>query len=250
MQAQFEELPRQRQDLEARELEVQLMSRTHNLNAVRDARVRSAASVRGSKHSREKEQLVSQLASQRSQTASGSPPSWIELIRTCITQNCGAPPASSQDGASQNVEAMAQDIVKLGVMPQKIPDQSQAQSDTVDPEPPQVEDFSSDQEDHSGTPALNEMLMVQEELNDYDSFTSPVVTKTPLWKFAEQTPSGSQAQAQPVTSTPVKPAGPQVMAPAQAQPQAQTQAQMQPPAPAQASSSLLLSTSGRSHSSS
>ena len=187
------------------------------------------------------------MASQRSQTPSGAPPSWIELISTCITQNCGAPPASSQDGASQNVEAMAQDIVKssltqLGVMPQKTPDQSQAQSDTVDPEPPQVEDFSSDQEDHSGTPALNEMLMVQEELDDYDSFTSPVVTKTPLWKFAEQTPSGSQAQtktktataqAQPVTSTPVKPAGPQVMAPAQAQPQAQTQAQMQPSAPAQ-----------------
>ena len=72
MQAQFEGVPRQRQDLEARELEVQLMSCTHNLNAVRDARVRSATSVRGSKHSREKEQLASQLASQRSQPPSGA----------------------------------------------------------------------------------------------------------------------------------------------------------------------------------
>ena len=69
-----------------------------------------------------------------------------------------------------------------------------------------------------------------------------MVTKTPLWKFAEQTPSGSQAQtktktataqAQPVISTPVKPAAPQVKAPAQAQPQAPAQAQMLPPAPAQ-----------------
>ena len=55
-----------------------------------------------------------------------------------------------------------------------------------------------------------------------------MVTKAPLWKFAEQTPSGSQTrlksattQAQPVTSTAVKPAGPRLsQAPAQAQPQA------------------------------
>ena len=38
LQDQFEELPRQHQDIEVRELEVQCMSRTHNLNAVRDAR--------------------------------------------------------------------------------------------------------------------------------------------------------------------------------------------------------------------
>ena len=129
------------------------------------------------------------------------------------------------------------------------PDQSQAQSDTVDPEPPQIEDISSegeildsDQEDHSGTPVLNELLMAREELEDYDSFLSAVVTKIPLWKFAEQTPSGSQAQtktktataqAHPMTSTPVKPAAPHVKAPAQAQAQAPAEAQMLPLAPAQ-----------------
>ena len=88
--------------------------------------------------------------------------------------------------------------------------------------------------------------MAQEELEDYDSFPSPVVTKTPLWNFAEQTDSGSQAQtktkattataqAQLVTSTPVKPPAPQVKAPAQtqAQPQAPAHAQMRPPSPAQ-----------------
>ena len=68
-----------------------------------------------------------------------------------------------------------------------------------------------------------------------------MANKTPLWKFAEQTPLGSQAQsktktataqAQPVTSTPVKPAAPQDKASAQAQPQAPAQAQAQPHRPA------------------
>ena len=61
----------------------------------------------------------------------------------------------------------------------------------------------------------------------------------PLWKFAEQTNSGSQTQpktaatqAQPVTSTPVKPAGPQRQAPAQAQ--MLPRAPGQPPRPASA----------------
>ena len=69
----------------------------------------------------------------------------------------------------------------------------------MDPEPRQIEDISSegeiinsDQEDpHFGTPDLGQLLMAQEELVNYDSFPSPVVTKTPLWSFAEQTPSGS-----------------------------------------------------------
>ena len=54
-------------------------------------------------------------------------------------------------------------LTQFGVIPQETPDQSQVQSDTIDPEPPQVEDissegeiFDSDQEDHSGTPVLNE----------------------------------------------------------------------------------------------
>ena len=81
MQAQFEELARHRQDIEARELKVQRMSRTHNLNAVRDARVRSATSIRGSKRTHGKEQAPerasSQLPSYRSQTPSGAPTSGI-----------------------------------------------------------------------------------------------------------------------------------------------------------------------------
>ena len=68
---------RQRQDLEARELEIQRMTRTRNLNAVRDARVMTATSVAGSRHSRKKEQAPrhasSQIASQRSLTPSGAP---------------------------------------------------------------------------------------------------------------------------------------------------------------------------------
>ena len=64
----------------------------------------------------------------------------------------------------------------------------------------------------------------------------PSVTKSPLWRFAEETPSISQTatiQAQPVTSTLAKPSGSQTQAPARAQPQAPAQAQMRPPAPAQ-----------------
>ena len=66
------------------------------------------------------------------------------------------------------------------------------------------------------------------------------MTRASLWKFANQTPSGSQTQpksattqAQPVTTTStVKPASPQRQAPAQAQPQAPAQAEMRPLAPA------------------
>ena len=146
---------------------------------------------------------------------------------------------------------MVQDIVKssltqLGVIPQETPIQSQAQSSNKDLEPPQTEDIFSegklsdkDQEDsHSETPALNmlnKLFITAEEQADYDSFPSPVSTTAPLWKFAEQTSSGSQTQpktatshTQPVTTTLVKPADAQKQAPAQAQPQAQAQAQIWP----------------------
>ena len=206
LQAQFEEITRQHQKVQ--ELKVQRMSRTHNLNAVRDARVRSATFGRGSDP----------------RPLRGLPHSGIEVISS-ISQT-EAPPTNSQAGASQYVEAMVQNLVRssltqFGVIPKETPNQSQAQSDTIDPETPQVEDISSggeifysDQEDQSGT-VVNEFLMAQEELDGYDSFTSPVANKMPLWKFAEQTPSGSQAQsktktattqAQPVTSTLVRPA--------------------------------------------
>ena len=84
---------------------------------------------------------------------------------------------------------MVQDIVKssltqLAIIPQESNTQSQAQSLKEDPEPPQIEDISSegelsdsDQDDpHSGTLALNQFLIAAEEQADYDSFPSPVVT--------------------------------------------------------------------------
>ena len=166
-----------------------------------------------------------------------------------------APPTPSQDGAIQTIETVVQGLVKssltqLCVIPQGSPDQSQAQSDTRDPEAPQIEDISSedelpdsDQEDHSGTPVLEELLMKQEKLEDYNSLnSSPVINKTPLWKFTQQIPSGSQAQtktntattqAQPMTSTHAKPVAPRSKALAQAKPQAPAPAQIWSPAPAQ-----------------
>ena len=66
------------------------------------------------------------------------------------------------------------------------------------------------------------------------------MTKAPLWRFAEETPSGSQTQlesqtatiqGQPITITQAKPSGSEIQAPAQAQPQApaQTRPTAQPP---------------------
>ena len=92
------------------------MTRNRNLNAVRDARVTTATSAAGSRHSHKKEQAPrhasSQIASQRSLTPSRAPPLGIEVISTGITQTVAPPPVSSQDGTSQNVKAMVQGIVK------------------------------------------------------------------------------------------------------------------------------------------
>ena len=127
MQAEFEELARQCQDLVARELEVQHMTRTCNSNAVRAAGATATASVPGSRHSRKKEQAPrpasSQIASKRSQTSSGAPPSGIEAS-TGVT--AAPPPVSFQDGARQEVQAMVQDMVnssltQLEVIPQETP---------------------------------------------------------------------------------------------------------------------------------
>ena len=75
----------------------------------------------------------------------GLHPSGSEVISMDISQTVAPPTASSQNGASQNVEAVAmvQDLVKsfsmqLEVIPQETPDQSQAQSDSLDPEHPQI----------------------------------------------------------------------------------------------------------------
>ena len=75
-------------------------------------------------------------------------------------------------------------------------------------ESPQVIDSSegepsdSEQEGpHSGTPELDQLMLTAEEQMDYESFTlaSPSVTMAPLWKFAEENPTGSQARPQAQT---------------------------------------------------
>ena len=93
----------------------------------------------------------------------------------------------------------------------------------MDPESPQIVELSegeisdSEQEDPSSrTPELDQLMLTAKEQLDYDSFAlaSPSVTRALLWKFAEETPSGSQTrpvtiQAQTVTSTPARPSGSQ-----------------------------------------
>ena len=142
-----------------------------------------ATSARGSKSTQRREQapenVSSQLASQRSQTPSGAPHSGIEGVSQTV-----APPTPSQDGASQTTKT------QLGVIPQESPDQSLAQSDTREVEPPQIENISSEgelpysdseQEDHSVTLVFDELLMEREELEDYESpNSSPVINKTLL----------------------------------------------------------------------
>ena len=76
LQAQFEELARRNQDMEARELDIQRMSRSLNLKAVKKATAKPTT-PRGSRDKRGEQTPVSassQLAPQRSQTASGAPP--------------------------------------------------------------------------------------------------------------------------------------------------------------------------------
>ena len=115
----------------------------------------------------------------------------------------------------------------------------------MDPESPQIVDLSegevSDSEQEgpdSGTPELDQLMLIA---MDFDSFAlaSPSVTRVPLWKFAEETSSGSQTQpvtvqAQPVTSTPAQPSGSQTQTQASTQAQPQGPAQARPQAPAQA----------------
>ena len=73
-QSEHELLAMQRQDLEARELEVERRTRALNLNAVGDAETRSAApSVRGSQAHTTQEQAPSIPKRASSQTASQTP---------------------------------------------------------------------------------------------------------------------------------------------------------------------------------
>ena len=124
----------------------------------------------------------------------------------------------------QDTKAMVQDMIRssltqFGVIPKETPPQTQAQSITVDLESPQIVELSegeisdSEQEDpDSRTPELDQLMLTAKEQLDYDSFAlaSSSVTRALLWKFAEETPSGSQTrpvtiQAQTVTSTPARP---------------------------------------------
>ena len=79
--------------MEARELEVQQMSRSLNLKAVIKSKSKPATSTRGSKSTKRGEQAPesanSQLASQRCQTPSGAPPTGIEEVSLTV-----APPYS------------------------------------------------------------------------------------------------------------------------------------------------------------
>ena len=128
LQAHFEELARRNQDMEACELEIQRMSRSLNLKAVKKARAKPTM-PRGSRDKRRVQTPVSvstQLAPQRSHTPSGAPPSGIEEVSQTVV-----PPTSSHDGASQDKRTAVQGLVRtsltqLGVIPQESAEQSQA----------------------------------------------------------------------------------------------------------------------------
>ena len=95
----------------------------------------------------------------------------------------------------------------------------------MDKESPQVIDSSEgelpdskNEGPDSGTPELDQLVLTVEEQMDYDSFVlaSPTATSASLWKFADKNHSSSQTQpqaqttniqAQPITSTPLKPSG-------------------------------------------
>ena len=125
--------------MEVRELEIKRISQSLNLKAVKKTRSRHDSSARESKSIH--------LVSQQSQTPSGAPPQGSKLFL-----RLWRPLLPVKDGASQTTKT------QLGVIPQDSPDQSQAQSDSREVEPPLVEDISSegklpdsDSEDHSGT---------------------------------------------------------------------------------------------------
>ena len=101
MQAQLEELARQHQDIEARELEVQCMSRTLNLNAVRNA-VRpelgqlpllEGASILMGRNRHQSMQVNSWHPSDPKPLR--APPSGIEVISTGVSQIVSPPYSQS-----------------------------------------------------------------------------------------------------------------------------------------------------------
>ena len=93
----------QRQELKARELEVERRTRALNLNAIRDAETRSAApSVRSSRTCNSQEQApikpkraCSQAASQRSLPLENGLPTGIKVTST-VTSKVVKPPLASQ----------------------------------------------------------------------------------------------------------------------------------------------------------
>ena len=105
LQAQFEELARRNQDMEARELEIQRMSRSLNLKAVKKARAKPTM-PRGRRDKRGEQTPVSvstKLAPQRSQTPSGAPPSGTEEVsQTVAPPYIHAGQEHCRTGISQN----------------------------------------------------------------------------------------------------------------------------------------------------
>ena len=154
MQAEREELARQRHDLEARELEVERITRALNLNAVVDAKAKYAAPVAKNTRTLTQEQAPfkpkrasSQVASQRSLAPTQGRPSGIKVTSTITTKTVKPLPASPQVGTDQDMNAMVQDMIRssltqFGVIPKKTPTQLRAQSFTMEPVSPQKVDLS------------------------------------------------------------------------------------------------------------
>ena len=139
-QSEREQLSMQSQELEARELEVKRRTRALNLNAVRDAEIKSTGpSVRSSRHillNQEQapirpKRASSQVAFQISLPLKKGFPSGIKVTSTVTTETVKPPPASprsEQDGTgqAQDFKAMMQDMIRsslteFGVIPKANP---------------------------------------------------------------------------------------------------------------------------------
>ena len=70
----------------------------------------------------------------------------------------------------------------------------------VDTSEGEISDFEQEGPD-SGTPELDQLVPSAEEQLDFDSFPTSSVTRAPLWKFVEESSSGSQTQPQTQTAT-------------------------------------------------
>ena len=169
----------QRQELEARGLEVDRRTRALNLNAARDAESKSAApSARSSRTRFTQEQAAvmpkhasSQVTSQRSLPLKQGLPSGIKVTSTVTAKTVKPPPASPQDVRGQDMKVMMPGIIrssltKYGVTPKTTPTQPQSQSIAAHKESPKIVELSqgglSDSEQEGpdlGTPELDQLML-------------------------------------------------------------------------------------------